>query len=118
VHKAKLMLIWFLMVIQGVPRIPRVETAGKSPMYPLCDVSSCGLGVTCGAVCSCSVPKTGRQRFKELVEHFLLGAVAGGIGAFAVYPIDLVKTRMQNQRSGKAAQMAAATGGSVAQYKG
>jgi solute carrier family 25 aspartate/glutamate transporter 12/13 len=28
----------------------------------------------------------------------VLGAVAGAIGAFAVYPIDLVKTRMQNQR--------------------
>ena len=26
-----------------------------------------------------------------------LGAVAGGIGAAAVYPIDLGKTRLQNQ---------------------
>lgn len=31
--------------------------------------------------------------------RFLLGSIAGAIGAFAVYPIDLVKTRMQNQRS-------------------
>lgn len=29
-----------------------------------------------------------------------MGAVAGACGATAVYPIDLVKTRMQNQRSG------------------
>jgi len=29
---------------------------------------------------------------------FALGSVAGAIGATAVYPIDLVKTRMQNQR--------------------
>jgi len=28
-----------------------------------------------------------------------LGSIAGAIGAFAVYPIDLVKTRMQNQRN-------------------
>jgi len=35
---------------------------------------------------------------KESVENFLMGAVAGGLGATAVYPIDLVKTRMQNQR--------------------
>ena len=31
--------------------------------------------------------------------HFALGSVAGAFGAFMVYPIDLVKTRMQNQRS-------------------
>jgi len=36
---------------------------------------------------------------KEGVAHFGLGAIAGGIGATAVYPIDLVKTRMQNQRT-------------------
>ena len=34
---------------------------------------------------------------KEFFEHFALGAVAGGIGAAAVYPIDLGKTRLQNQ---------------------
>ncbi|KAB5563055.1 mitochondrial carrier domain-containing protein [Coniochaeta sp. 2T2.1] len=31
---------------------------------------------------------------------FLLGSFAGAFGAFMVYPIDLVKTRMQNQRGG------------------
>jgi len=36
----------------------------------------------------------------DFAEHFALGAIAGGIGAAAVYPIDLVKTRMQNQRIG------------------
>ncbi|ORX58953.1 mitochondrial carrier [Hesseltinella vesiculosa] len=30
---------------------------------------------------------------------FALGSIAGAVGATAVYPIDLVKTRMQNQRS-------------------
>lgn len=33
------------------------------------------------------------------VYHFALGAVAGAVGATIVYPIDLVKTRMQNQRA-------------------
>jgi solute carrier family 25 aspartate/glutamate transporter 12/13 len=31
---------------------------------------------------------------------FGLGSIAGAFGAFMVYPIDLVKTRMQNQRGG------------------
>ncbi|KAJ2479462.1 mitochondrial aspartate-glutamate transporter agc1 [Coemansia sp. RSA 2320] len=37
--------------------------------------------------------------------NFAIGAVAGGIGAAAVYPIDLVKTRMQNQRSAVVGEM-------------
>merc|ERR1712038_1682093 len=36
----------------------------------------------------------------ESVYRFALGAIAGATGATAVYPIDLVKTRMQNQRTG------------------
>ncbi|XP_059366250.1 electrogenic aspartate/glutamate antiporter SLC25A13, mitochondrial isoform X2 [Carassius carassius] len=35
----------------------------------------------------------------ESAYRFTLGSVAGAMGATAVYPIDLVKTRMQNQRS-------------------
>lgn len=36
----------------------------------------------------------------ESLYRFALGSVAGACGATAVYPIDLVKTRMQNQRTG------------------
>ena len=35
----------------------------------------------------------------ESAHHFGLGSIAGAFGAFVVYPIDLAKTRMQNQRS-------------------
>ncbi|XP_066571595.1 electrogenic aspartate/glutamate antiporter SLC25A13, mitochondrial isoform X2 [Amia ocellicauda] len=35
----------------------------------------------------------------ESAYRFSLGSLAGAVGATAVYPIDLVKTRMQNQRA-------------------
>ena len=41
----------------------------------------------------------------ESVHHFALGSIAGAFGAFMVYPIDLVKTRMQNQRSARVGQV-------------
>uniref|UniRef100_A0A6G1SN05 Calcium-binding mitochondrial carrier protein Aralar1 n=1 Tax=Aceria tosichella TaxID=561515 RepID=A0A6G1SN05_9ACAR len=36
----------------------------------------------------------------ESLYRFTLGSIAGAAGATVVYPIDLVKTRMQNQRAG------------------
>ena len=41
------------------------------------------------------------HKMLESVHHFALGSIAGAFGAFMVYPIDLVKTRMQNQRSAR-----------------
>ncbi|KAJ8351992.1 hypothetical protein SKAU_G00234680 [Synaphobranchus kaupii] len=46
--------------------------------------------------------ETGRPIWLQAAEsafRFSLGSIAGATGATAVYPIDLVKTRMQNQRS-------------------
>lgn len=47
------------------------------------------------------VPKKGGFLYQlaEGAYSFTLGSIAGAVGATAVYPIDLVKTRMQNQRS-------------------
>ena len=39
------------------------------------------------------------------LHHFGLGSIAGAFGAFMVYPIDLVKTRMQNQRGARPGQL-------------
>uniref|UniRef100_A0A8C7ZZ59 Solute carrier family 25 member 12 n=1 Tax=Oryzias sinensis TaxID=183150 RepID=A0A8C7ZZ59_9TELE len=47
-------------------------------------------------------PETSRPVWLQAAEsayRFSLGSIAGATGATAVYPIDLVKTRMQNQRS-------------------
>ena len=41
----------------------------------------------------------------ESLHHFALGSIAGAFGAFMVYPIDLVKTRMQNQRAGRVGEL-------------
>uniref|UniRef100_A0A336KXR9 CSON001881 protein n=1 Tax=Culicoides sonorensis TaxID=179676 RepID=A0A336KXR9_CULSO len=42
----------------------------------------------------------------ESAYRFTLGSVAGAVGATAVYPIDLVKTRMQNQRTAMVGEIA------------
>ncbi|KAG4302805.1 hypothetical protein PCK1_000965, partial [Pneumocystis canis] len=41
----------------------------------------------------------------ESIYHFSLGAIAGAFGAIVVYPIDLVKTRVQNVRTKMVEQM-------------
>jgi solute carrier family 25 aspartate/glutamate transporter 12/13 len=41
----------------------------------------------------------------ESAHHFALGSIAGAFGAFMVYPIDLVKTRMQNQRGSRVGEV-------------
>lgn len=41
----------------------------------------------------------------ESIHHFGLGSFAGAFGAFMVYPIDLVKTRLQNQRSSRVGEL-------------
>ncbi|NXP15564.1 CMC1 protein, partial [Thinocorus orbignyianus] len=49
-----------------------------------------------------SYGELGRPIWLQVAEsayRFTLGSVAGAVGATAVYPIDLVKTRMQNQRT-------------------
>lgn len=42
--------------------------------------------------------ETPLERMIKFVKNFGLGSVAGAIGAACVYPIDITKTRMQNQR--------------------
>lgn len=46
-----------------------------------------------------STLQTTLQNLGQSTYNFVLGGIAGSVGATLVYPIDLVKTRMQNQRS-------------------
>ncbi len=52
-----------------------------------------------------SVTKTRAQKFLadalEATYNFAMGSMAGAFGAVMVYPIDLVKTRLQNQRGAR-----------------
>eukprot|EP01133_Synstelium_polycarpum_P004029 gene4029-4666_t len=61
------------------------------------------IGAAAAAAAAAGNPRSMSKGFAkqlwESVENFALGSVAGAIGATAVYPIDLVKTRMQNQRA-------------------
>ncbi|KAK4113853.1 mitochondrial carrier [Canariomyces notabilis] len=56
---------------------------------------------------SAAVKSKGAQFLAQAMEsayNFALGSMAGAFGAFMVYPIDLVKTRMQNQRGASPGQ--------------
>lgn len=68
------------------------------------DASWQNTGAKLGAISDTAdrVVSKSQQFLRSLLEsahHFGLGSIAGAFGAFMVYPIDLVKTRMQNQRS-------------------
>ena len=65
--------------------------------------SAYALGANTSEPAKEAISKTKRylHNFLESAHHFGLGSVAGAFGAFMVYPIDLVKTRMQNQRNSR-----------------
>ncbi|MCJ1479019.1 mitochondrial aspartate-glutamate transporter agc1 [Lambiella insularis] len=69
--------------------------------------SAYALGIGASVAASKAVSRTKRylHNVLESAHHFALGSIAGAFGAFVVYPIDLVKTRMQNQRSARVGQV-------------
>ncbi|KAI4203166.1 MAG: hypothetical protein LQ350_002042 [Teloschistes chrysophthalmus] len=70
--------------------------------------SAFALGLETGTAVAEHAVSTTKRFFHSVLEsahHFALGSVAGAFGAFVVYPIDLVKTRMQNQRSKRVGEM-------------
>lgn len=73
--------------------------------------SAYALGIEAAGTASDAADKaisTSRRYLHNVLEsahHFALGSIAGAFGAFMVYPIDLVKTRMQNQRSSRVGEL-------------
>uniref|UniRef100_A0AAY4DLP9 EF-hand domain-containing protein n=1 Tax=Denticeps clupeoides TaxID=299321 RepID=A0AAY4DLP9_9TELE len=81
-------------VTNGVSDIDMIAPLEEGSLpYNLAEVQRQRLGAT--APSSRSV----LTQVAESAYRFMLGSVAGAVGATAVYPIDLVKTRMQNQRT-------------------
>ncbi|KAK4698090.1 hypothetical protein P7C71_g56, partial [Lecanoromycetidae sp. Uapishka_2] len=68
-----------------------------------------GIGVAgAGSEAAAKATSTAKRYLHNVLEsahHFALGSIAGAFGAFMVYPIDLVKTRMQNQRSSRVGEL-------------
>lgn len=81
----RLSLSDFAKVLDPSWRSPLYNTFGSQPSDSASDVETSGESLL--------------FQILESVHHFALGSFAGAFGALMVYPIDLVKTRMQNQRS-------------------
>lgn len=72
-----------------------LDPSWRSPMYDPEPAASAKPTVAGGSALT---------RVLESSYNFALGSVAGAFGAFMVYPIDLVKTRLQNQRGAQPGQ--------------
>ncbi|KAI9675132.1 MAG: mitochondrial aspartate-glutamate transporter agc1 [Caeruleum heppii] len=74
-----------------------LDASWKDPLYEA--TAAMGSKAAEAGQKAISTSKSILRSVLESAHHFALGSVAGAFGAFVVYPIDLVKTRMQNQRS-------------------
>jgi solute carrier family 25 aspartate/glutamate transporter 12/13 len=77
-----------------------LDPSWRNPLY-----NAFGDAATAGMAKAKSRTSNILHNVLESVHHFALGSLAGAFGAFMVYPIDLVKTRMQNQRSSRVGEM-------------
>ncbi|KAL7974899.1 mitochondrial carrier protein [Trichoderma sp. SZMC 28014] len=75
-----------------------LDPSWRNPMYDALDTASQAVD---------KVASKGGALLHQVAEsayNFGLGSMAGAFGAFMVYPIDLVKTRLQNQRGAQPGQ--------------
>lgn len=77
-----------------------LDPSWRSPMF-----EALGTAVTGSITGATTATSNVLHNILESAHHFALGSLAGAFGAFMVYPIDLVKTRMQNQRSSRVGEM-------------
>uniref|UniRef100_A0AAR2J5Y9 EF-hand domain-containing protein n=1 Tax=Pygocentrus nattereri TaxID=42514 RepID=A0AAR2J5Y9_PYGNA len=81
--------------IIAAQRFGQVTPMEVDILFQLADLSE----PTCSQQSGGDLSRSVLIQIAESAYRFTLGSVAGAVGATAVYPIDLVKTRMQNQRS-------------------
>lgn len=72
-----------------------LDPSWRNPIYDLVESTSSKVTSKSGAVLHSVLASS---------YNFALGSLAGAFGAFMVYPIDLVKTRLQNQRGAQPGQ--------------
>lgn len=77
-----------------------LDPSWRSPLY-----DALGLAAGVGMKTAKTATQNILHRVLESAHHFGLGSLAGAFGAFMVYPIDLVKTRLQNQRSSRVGEL-------------
>ena len=92
--------------LEPVPGRNGKFTFAPPPNYPMTKNDSPGIDESKNEATVCAETEDFPQsehivsKILNFTTQFLLASVAGGIGIFTVYPLDLVKTRMMNQRIG------------------
>ncbi|KAI9204140.1 mitochondrial carrier domain-containing protein [Polychytrium aggregatum] len=95
-------IVYHLASSGSGPRPERLTLSALKRLFEEKWDEATGPAVTAAAPAAAEPHKQHLSPLMEVLKsayNFTLGSIAGAVGATVVYPIDLVKTRMQNQRN-------------------